>query len=65
MSWYRTTLTSFATPTDITVAELQLEAFLPADEASAGILRDRLRRSPPGRPAVSFAIGAPSGGARP
>lgn len=34
-----TTLTSFATATDVTVAELQLEAFLPADDASAEILR--------------------------
>jgi len=30
-----TTLTSFATATDVTLAELQLEAFLPADEATA------------------------------
>jgi hypothetical protein len=39
-----TTLTSFATATDITVAELHLEAFLPADEASAAILRTRGER---------------------
>ena len=37
-----TTLTSFATATDVTLAELQLEAFLPADEATARILRQRL-----------------------
>ncbi len=36
-----TTLTSFATATDITLAELHLEAFLPADEATAAILRER------------------------
>ena len=45
-----TTLTSFATATDVTLAELQLEAFLPADEASARILRDRLRTSSAGTP---------------
>jgi hypothetical protein len=33
-----TTLTSFATAVDVTVAELQLEAFLPADDATARIL---------------------------
>jgi transcriptional regulator with XRE-family HTH domain len=36
-----TTLTSFATAVDVTVAELQLEAFLPADAASAQVLRAR------------------------
>ena len=36
-----TTLTSFATATDVTLANLQLEAFLPANEASAVILRAR------------------------
>ncbi|MFF0494696.1 helix-turn-helix domain-containing protein [Nocardia sp. NPDC004068] len=36
-----TTLTSFATATDISLSELQLEAFLPADEATAQILRER------------------------
>lgn len=35
-----TTLTSFATATDVTLSELRLEAFLPADTATA----DRLRR---------------------
>lgn len=38
-----TTLTSFATATDITLAELHLEAFLPADEATATHLRERPR----------------------
>jgi transcriptional regulator with XRE-family HTH domain len=39
-----TTLTSFATAVDVTLAELHLEAFLPADEASAEILRHRAQR---------------------
>jgi transcriptional regulator with XRE-family HTH domain len=41
-----TTLTSFATATDVTLAELVLEAFLPADEDTAELLRQRRRRSP-------------------
>jgi transcriptional regulator with XRE-family HTH domain len=36
-----TTLTSFATAVDVTLAELHLEAFLPADAESARILRER------------------------
>ena len=36
-----TTLTSFATAADVTLAELPLEAFLPADEPTAKILRRR------------------------
>ncbi|WP_187437806.1 hypothetical protein [Actinomadura decatromicini] len=36
-----TTLTSFATAVDVTVSELHLEAFLPADEATAAILARR------------------------
>jgi hypothetical protein len=36
-----TTLTSFATATDVTLAELHLEAFLPADECTAEVLRRR------------------------
>lgn len=36
-----TTITSFATAADVTLAELQLEAFLPADEPTAEILRRR------------------------
>ncbi|MCC3326622.1 helix-turn-helix domain-containing protein [Nocardia abscessus] len=39
-----TTLTSFATAVDVTLAELQLEAFLPGDEQTARILRDRAAR---------------------
>jgi transcription regulator MmyB-like protein len=33
-----TTLTHFGTAVDVTIAELRLEAFLPADEATAAIL---------------------------
>jgi hypothetical protein len=33
-----TTLTSFATASDVSLAELRLEAFLPADEESTGAL---------------------------
>lgn len=40
-----TTLTSFATATDISLAELHLEAFLPADGATAEILAARQRRA--------------------
>ncbi|AWZ08703.1 MULTISPECIES: helix-turn-helix transcriptional regulator [unclassified Streptomyces] len=43
-----TTLTSFATAVDVTLAELHLEAFLPADAATAELLRRReeLRKRP-------------------
>jgi hypothetical protein len=40
-----TTLTSFATATDVTLAELHLEAFLPADEPTARLLRRRAERA--------------------
>jgi hypothetical protein len=36
-----TTLTSLATAADVTLAELHLEAFLPADEPTAEFLRRR------------------------
>ena len=36
-----TTLTSFATAADVTLAELHLEAFLPADDRTAKVLRRR------------------------
>lgn len=39
-----TTLTSFATATDVTIAELHLEAFLLADDATADVLRKRAQR---------------------
>jgi hypothetical protein len=38
-----TTLTSFATAVDVTIAELHLEAFLPADAATADALQRRAR----------------------
>jgi transcriptional regulator with XRE-family HTH domain len=38
-----TTLTSFATATNISLAELHLEAFLPADDVTAEYLRERAR----------------------
>ena len=34
-----TTVTTFATAVDVTLAELKLEAFLPADQATAGLLQ--------------------------
>ena len=40
LSFFNTT-TLFATPVDITVAELAIEAFLPADAATAEVLRRR------------------------
>lgn len=39
-----TMLTSFATAADVTLAELHLEAFLPADDATADVLRRRADR---------------------
>jgi transcriptional regulator with XRE-family HTH domain len=36
-----TTITSFTTAADVTLAELQLEAFLPADQHTADVLRRR------------------------
>jgi transcriptional regulator with XRE-family HTH domain len=39
------TLTSFATALDVTLAELHLEAFLPADQATAEVLRERAASS--------------------
>ena len=42
-----TTLTSLATAADVTLAELQLEAFLPADDVTARILLSRARRVEP------------------
>jgi hypothetical protein len=38
-----TTITSFATAADVTISELRLEAFLPADEPTAAALRDRAK----------------------
>lgn len=39
-----TTLTHFGTAVDVTIAELRLEAFLPADEATASILTELVGR---------------------
>ena len=39
-----TTLTHFGTATNVTLAELRLEAFLPADDATAEILAGRVSR---------------------
>jgi transcriptional regulator with XRE-family HTH domain len=49
-----TTLTSFATALDVTLAELHLEAFLPVDDATARILQERehARRRAPGASGV-------------
>jgi transcriptional regulator with XRE-family HTH domain len=44
-----TTLTSFATAVDVTLSELHLEAFLPADDATAEILRHRAESATPTR----------------
>ena len=41
-----TTITSFATAADVTVSELRLEAFLPADEPTAAALRDSAKLDP-------------------
>jgi transcriptional regulator with XRE-family HTH domain len=46
-----TTLTSFATAVDVTLAELHLEAYLPADDATARALHERQR---PTRSSRSF-----------
>lgn len=37
-----TTISTFATAVDVTIAELKLEAFLPADEATASALSRRM-----------------------
>jgi hypothetical protein len=55
-----TTLTSFATAVDVTLSELQLEAFLPADDATARILYARLARH-----AARNAADATTGGTNP
>lgn len=53
-----TTVTTFATAIDVTLAELRLEAFLPADAATAEALRKaRLALSSP-KPAVAHGSGS-------
>ena len=41
----RTTLTHFGTAFDVTIAELRLEAFLPADDETAAVLTELVGRS--------------------
>jgi transcriptional regulator with XRE-family HTH domain len=41
-----TTTTLFGTPNDITLAEIAIESFFPADEKTTGVLRAAPRRSP-------------------
>jgi transcriptional regulator with XRE-family HTH domain len=45
-----TTLTTFATAVDVTIAELKLEAFLPADQATVSVLSNR-------RPCPTYSAG--------
>lgn len=49
-----TTLTSFATAVDVTLAELHLEAWLPADERTADLLHRRQRALQPGPSGAPF-----------
>lgn len=42
------TVTSFGTPLDVTVADLAIEAFYPADDATARFLAESVTRSPSG-----------------
>ncbi len=51
------TVTTFGTPLDVTVSELAIESFFPADPETASVLRER-----PGR---GFASGTGGGGRRP
>jgi transcriptional regulator with XRE-family HTH domain len=44
-----TTLTHFGTAVDVTIAELRLEAFLPADEQTAALLKATARGTTPAR----------------
>ncbi|AUY54100.1 helix-turn-helix transcriptional regulator [Streptomyces sp. CB01881] len=57
-----TTVTTFATAVDITLAELKLEAFLPADEATAAALR--AEGSPVAGPAAGSVAGPAADGAQ-
>lgn len=54
---YFSTLTTFGTPHDVTLQELRIKSFFPADEASAGVFRrlaaeDERRRRERGLPAA-------------
>lgn len=61
-----TTMTTFATATDVTVAELRLEAFLPVDEATAALLAKRAAARPPtaGPPTAGPPVAGASAGVR-
>jgi transcriptional regulator with XRE-family HTH domain len=48
-----TTLTHFGTAIDVTIAELRLEAFLPADRATSAMLAENLKRRAGSRPGAS------------
>jgi len=39
------TIATFGTPLDITVAELAIESFFPADAGTAAVLRERATRA--------------------
>ncbi len=54
-----TTLTHFGTAVDVTIAELRLEAFLPADEATAAILTELTARAHPGQPPARSDVPGP------
>jgi hypothetical protein len=41
-------MASFGTPLDVTVAELAIESFYPADPATGAALRDLVAGGPPG-----------------
>ncbi|MFE2721770.1 hypothetical protein [Kitasatospora sp. NPDC059327] len=57
-----TTVTSFATAVDVTLAELKLGAFLPADEATAAALRAEARAEARSRGAGGGAGGGAGSG---
>jgi hypothetical protein len=59
-----TTLTSFATATDISLTELHLEALLPADRVTAGYLLERARLADQVRDAPDGFRGAHQGANR-
>lgn len=58
-----TTVTTFATAVDVTLAELKLEAFLPADEITSSILSQTAHRSP-GEAAIAQSTESTSDGSR-
>jgi hypothetical protein len=44
-----TTVTTFGTAVEVTASELSIESFFPADEATAGAVREYVERLPPRR----------------